>query len=75
MIHVMQFSTTTTTNVVSKNLGSPNKQRCIHTFLSKSSVMSDDLTKLSKGNLVLIQSIARETKHLNDFDFLQITIK
>ena len=34
-----------------------------------------ELTKLSKGNLVLIQCITGETKHLNDFDFLQITIK
>ena len=38
-------------------------------------MMSHELTKLSKGNLVLIQSIADEMKDLNDFDFPQITIK
>ena len=28
-----------------------------------------ELTKLSKGNSVLIQYFADETKHLNDFNF------
>ena len=36
---------------------------------------SHKLIKLSKGNLVLIQSIAGKTKDLNDIDFPQITIK
>ena len=38
-------------------------------------MMPHEITKLSKGNLVLIQSIAGETKQLNDFDFPQTTIK
>ena len=38
-------------------------------------MLSHELTKLSEGNLVLIQSVEGETKHLNDFYFPQITIK
>ena len=38
-------------------------------------MMSHELTKLSKVNLVLIQSITGEIKYLKDFDFPQITNK
>ena len=38
-------------------------------------MISHELTELSKGNLVLIQSIAGKTKHQYNFNFPQITIK
>ena len=38
-------------------------------------MMSHELIKLSKSDLVLIQTITGEMKDLNDFDFPQITIK
>ena len=38
-------------------------------------MVSHELTKLLKGNLGLIQSIAGKTKCMNDFGFPKITIK
>ena len=37
-------------------------------------MISHELTDLSKGNLVLIQSIAGQAKYLNDLDFSRTTI-
>ena len=38
-------------------------------------MISHELTKLSKDYLVSKQSIAYESKYLNDFDFSDIAIK
>ena len=47
----------------------------MHTYILIQIQCIPSLTKLSKGILVLIQSIVGETKHLNDFDIPQLTIK